>query len=117
MTESELLPRKRCEEIMLAVQAAAFRHGVNDVEISLAASNDSLTRFANNAIGQNVSERSTTLSVRALIDGRTARASTNRLHRDGISAAVDEAIALTRSSEPTPDLLPLYEDAARTDES
>lgn len=117
MTESELLPRKRCEEILLAVQAAAYRHGVSDIEISLAATNDSLTRFANNAIGQNVSERSTTLSVRALIDGRTARASTNRLHRDGISAAVDEAIALTRASEPNPELLPLYEDTAAADGS
>ena len=28
MNDSELLPRKRCDEIMLAVQAAAYRHGV-----------------------------------------------------------------------------------------
>ena len=54
MSESELLPRKRCEEIMMAVEAAAFRHGVPDAEIILSASDESLTRFANNAIGQNV---------------------------------------------------------------
>ena len=65
MNESELLPRKRCQEIMLAVQAAAYRHGVEDIEILLTSSNDSLTRFANNAIEQNVSERSTAISVRA----------------------------------------------------
>ena len=117
MNESELLPRKRCEEIMLAVQAAAYRHGVEDVEILLMSSNDSLTRFANNAIGQNVSERSTALSVRAQIDGRTARASTNRLHRDGISEAVDTAIALTRASEPVEELPPMYEDSAKSDGS
>src|SRR5919106_4476748 len=117
MSESELLPRKRCEEIMMAVQAAAFRHGVPDVEILLSASNDSLTRFANNAIGQSVSERSLSLSVRAQIDGRTARASTNRLHRDGVLAVVDEAIALTRASAPIDNLLALHEDAEPADGS
>lgn len=117
MNESALLSRKRCEEIRLAVEAAAYRNGVRDVEILLTSSEEALTRFANNAIGQNVSERTTSLSVRAQIGDRTARASTNRLHRDGISAAVDEAIALTRASEPVPDLLPLYEDSAAADGS
>jgi PmbA protein len=112
MNESELLPRKRCEEILLAVQAAAFRHGVPDVEIILSGSNESLTRFANNAIGQNVSERSVTLSVRTQADGRTARASTNRLHRDGIHNVVEEAVALMRASAPIEGLLPMYEDSA-----
>jgi predicted Zn-dependent protease len=117
MNESALLPRKRCEEILLAVQAAAYRHGVSDVEILLTASNEALTRFANNAIGQNVSERVTTLSIRVQIGQRTARASTNRLHRDGIHAAVDEAVALTKASEPLPELLPLYEDSTPADGS
>src|SRR3954451_12744336 len=97
-SESDLLPRERCNEVMLAVQAAAYRHGVEDVEILISASNESLTRFANNAIHQNVSERGVVLSIRTAIENRTARVSTNRLHRDGISAAVDEAIALTRAS-------------------
>ena len=117
MNESELLPRKRCEEILLAVQAAAYRHGIEDVEVLLTSSNESLTRFANNAIGQNVSERGTVLSVRTQIDGRTARASTNRLHRDGISEAVDTAVALTRASEPIPDLPPLLENRSAAEGS
>ncbi len=108
-TESELLPRHKCEELMLAVQAAAYRHGVSDVEILLSASEESLTRFANNAIHQNVSERGVSLSVRTIIGERTARATTNRLHRDGVSAAVDEAVALTRAAEPTAGLQGLYE--------
>src|SRR5215203_4412251 len=109
MNESELLPRKRCQELFLAVEQAARRAGITQVEVSLTSSVDSLTRFANNEIHQNVSERSTGLSVRTIVDGRTARASTNRLHRDGIQAVVDEAIALARASEPS-ELLPLYED-------
>ena len=40
------------------------------------------------------------LSVRAAIDGRTARASTNRLDRDAIRAVVEQAIAITRLTEP-----------------
>jgi predicted Zn-dependent protease len=114
MTESELLPRKKCQELFLAVEQAARRASVTDVEITLASTADSLTRFANNEIHQNVSERHSTLSVRAVVDGRTARASTNRLHRDGVQAAVDEAIALARASERS-DLHALYEDPAICD--
>lgn len=109
MNESELLPRKKCQELFLAVEQAVRRAGLTDVEISLASTADSLTRFANNQIHQNVSERATTMSVRTVVDGRTARASTNRLHRDGIQAVVDEAIALARASEPS-EQLALYED-------
>jgi PmbA protein len=110
MNESELLPRKKCQELFLAVEHAARRAGVTEVEVTLASTSDSLTRFANNEIHQNVSERATTLSVRTILDGRTARASTNRLHRDGIQSAVDDAIALTRASEPSDLVQPLYED-------
>lgn len=117
MNESELLRRKQCEEILLATQAAAHRYGIADVEIHLQASSEALTRFANNAIGQNVAERSTTLSVRVLENGRTARASTNRLHRNGIESAVDHAVALTRASAPITDLLPLFEDPTPADGS
>ena len=92
MNESELLPRKKCQEVFLAVEQAARRAGVKDVEIILSSTSDALTRFANNEIHQNVSERATGVSLRVVVDGRTARASTNRLHRDGIQAAVDEAI-------------------------
>ena len=51
------------------------------------------------------------LSVRPVIDGRTARATTNRLDRDGIRDVVEEAIAITRLTEPDADLLPLAEPA------
>jgi predicted Zn-dependent protease len=109
MNESELLPRKKCQEVFLAVEQAARRAGVKDVESILTSTSDALTRFANNEIHQNVAERASGLSVRVVVEGRTARASTNRLHRDGVQAAVDEAIALARATEPS-DLLPLYED-------
>jgi predicted Zn-dependent protease len=110
MGESELLPSNRCREIFAAAQSAARRAGIEDIEVLLTATSDSLTRFANNQIHQNVAERSTVISVRAVVDGRTARASTNRADRRGIEGAVEDAVALARASDPLPDLQPLYGD-------
>ncbi|MBZ5583773.1 MAG: TldD/PmbA family protein, partial [Acidobacteriia bacterium] len=56
---------------------------------------------------QNVAERAVHVSVRPVLDGRTARATTNRLERDGIRDVVAEAIAITRLTAPDPDLPPL----------
>jgi len=89
------------EVIFGQVVDAARALGVGEIE--------ALTRFANNAIHQNVAERTTLLSVRPVIDGRTARASTNRLSRDAIREVVAEAIAITKLTEPDPDLPPLAE--------
>ncbi len=58
-----------------------------------------------------MAERTAHLSVRPVIDGRTARATTNRLDRDGIREVVEEAIAIARLTEPDPDLPPLAEPA------
>jgi PmbA protein len=113
--DSGLLPRARCAELFDAVYASARRRGVNDIEVLFHASEDALTRFANNEIHQNVAERSIAMSVRPIVDGRTARATTNRLDRNGIESVVDQAIAITRSSEPDPDLLPLYSDTVDVD--
>jgi PmbA protein len=91
--------------------AAAKTHGVSDVEVIVTGEDQALTRFANNTIHQNVAEKSRHLSVRFVIDGRTARASTNRLDDDGIRAVVDDAIAITRLTESDPELLPLADGA------
>jgi PmbA protein len=88
------------------VLAEARSHGVHDLEMAVAAGESSLTRFANNAIHQNVSEESCGISIRVSIGKRTARASTNRLDR--LAAATRAAIALARASEPDESLLPLF---------
>jgi predicted Zn-dependent protease len=85
--------------------------GVAEIEVSVDSETQALTRFANNSIHQNVSERSILLSVRAAIDGRTARAATNRIDPDSIRRVVEEAVTLTRLSEPDAGLLPLAEPA------
>ncbi|MGA2737625.1 MAG: TldD/PmbA family protein [Bryobacteraceae bacterium] len=97
----------RCQAIFDRVADASRALGVPDVEAIVQAESSALTRFANNAIHQNVAERSTQLSVRVQIGGRTARATTNRLDDASIRQVVEETVALTRLQEPDPSLLPL----------
>ena len=101
----------RNEEIFGRMVDAARARGVHDIEAILATEDQALTRFANNAIHQNVAEKSRHLSARVAIDGRTARASTNRMDPDSIDAVVEQAIAITRSVEPDPELLPMADPA------
>lgn len=91
--------------------AAARAQGVGDLEAILSGETAALTRFANNAIHQNVAERTLHLSVRPVIGSRTARASTNCLDPEGIRRVVEEAIDLTRLTEPDPELPPLADPA------
>jgi PmbA protein len=91
------------------VVRAAQARGVTEVEAILSSGSQALTRFANNAIHQNVAESSSHLSVRARIEGRTARASTNRLDPKSIADIVEQAIVLTRLTEPDEESLPLAE--------
>ncbi len=105
--EERTLSRERAEEIFGAAVAAARSIGVRDLEVMIGASAQALTRFANNAIHQNVAERSGYVSVRAIENGRTARASTNRLDKDGIHRSVEQAITIARLQAADPDLLPL----------
>ncbi|MEO8595325.1 MAG: TldD/PmbA family protein [Candidatus Solibacter sp.] len=100
------------DDVFQQVVDAARALGVTEVEAIVTEETQSLTRFANNTIHQNVSERSTQVSIRPLIEGRTARATTNRLDRGGIRDAVAEAVALTRLTESDPDLMPLAAPAA-----
>jgi predicted Zn-dependent protease len=99
--------RDNAEAVFGQVVDAARALGVTEIEAIVADSDEALTRFANNAIHQNVAERTTHLSVRPVIDGRTARASTNRMSGDAIREVVAEAIAIAKLTEPDPDLPPL----------
>ncbi len=105
--DSELLPPQRCQRIFGRIEQAARAAGVTEVEAILGANDYALTRFANNAIHQNVSETTNYLSVRVIVDHRTARASTNRLDDASVDEVVRQAIAITRAATPDPDLPPL----------
>jgi PmbA protein len=91
---------EECQRIFGQVQDAARAMGVREIEAIISYESDALTRFANNAIHQNVAEREQQLSVRPVIAGRTARAGTNRLDSESIRRVVEEAIAITRLTAP-----------------
>src|ERR1700735_707876 len=56
----------------------------DETEIEIDSSVDALTRFANNTIHQNVAEQTLHIRVRAIVDGRTARATTNKTDDDSL---------------------------------
>jgi len=101
----------RDEELFGQVVEAARALGVSEIEAIIASDAEALTRFANNTIHQNVAERTVHLSVRPVIDGRTARASTNRLDRHAIRSVVEESVAMARLMEADPEILPLADPA------
>jgi predicted Zn-dependent protease len=76
-----------------------------EVEIDLGS--DALTRFANNTIHQNVAEQTLTISVRAVVDGRTARAVTNKTDEESLRRVIAAAARLARNQPEYPGLLPI----------
>ena len=100
-----------CRNLFDQVAEAARGMGVSEIEAIIAGETSALTRFANNGIHQNMAEHGMHLSVRPIVDGRTARAFTNRLDAASIRNVVEQSIAITRLTEPDPNLLPLAEPA------
>src|ERR1039457_3812602 len=79
----------------------------DETEVDVSAVTDALTRFANNTIHQNVAEHTLGISVRAVVDGRTARSSTNKTDDESLRRVVASAVTLARHQPANPDLLPL----------
>src|ERR1700756_1976007 len=106
-SQAPILSFEECGRLFEDVQRAAKSLGVSDVEALIAGHREALTRFANNTIHQNVADEAQWLLGRVLLDHKTPRAPTNRFDADSIRSAVEQAIALTKSVAPDPDLLPL----------
>src|SRR6476661_1383559 len=100
-SESEL--KKRIDAVLRLGKLA----GADETEVQIEEIIDALTRFANNAIHQNVAEHGITISIRTVVDGRTARATTNRLDEDSLRAAVESSLQLAHSQPKFPGLLPV----------
>lgn len=79
----------------------------DETEVHLDVTSDALTRFANNAIHQNVAEQMLTISVRTVYDGRTARATTNKMDEESIQRVVQASGRIARSQPKNPRLLPM----------
>jgi PmbA protein len=79
----------------------------DETEVDVGSSTDALTRFANNTIHQNVAEHTLGISVRAVVEGRTARATTNKTDDESLRRTIDAAMTLARHQPKNPDLLAL----------
>ncbi|MFQ5777697.1 MAG: TldD/PmbA family protein [Terriglobia bacterium] len=99
-----MLSEARCREIFETIRAAS---AADETEVFLQASHSALTRFANNAIHQNVSEEGTSISVRAVVDGRTARTTTNKTDAEALRRVAALAVKSARWQPIDSDLLPL----------
>jgi PmbA protein len=102
-----LVPESDLRRTIHSVLRLAKSIGVAETEVHVDEVDDSLTRFANNAIHQNVAERGLTVSVRTAVDGRTARTTTNRVDEDSLRAAIESSLSLAHSQPQDPKLLPL----------
>jgi predicted Zn-dependent protease len=102
-----LLSERELKNILDTVLRLAKTTGADETEVHVDEVDDSLTRFANNAIHQNVAERGVTVSVRTVVDGRTARATTNRTDEDALRGAIESSLSLAHSQPKDPHLLPL----------
>jgi len=79
----------------------------DEVEALFYGGRSALTRFANNTIHQNVEDENYGVSVRTVFDGRTARATSNKLDDESLKRVVQASETLAKVQHPDPDLLPV----------
>jgi PmbA protein len=103
----QLLGEHELRGIIDRVLRLAKSTGADETEVHVDETADSLTRFANNAIHQNVAERGLNVSIRTVVDSRTARATTNRKDEDSLRAAIEASLSLAHSQPKDPHLLRL----------
>ena len=101
----ELLRERELQRIINTVLRLAKTIGAEETEVHVDEVADALTRFANNAIHQNVADHGLTVSIRAVAGGRTARATTNRIDEDSLRSAIEASLSLAASQPENPLLL------------
>jgi len=99
-----LLTQEQAGEIFRRIREYST---ADEVEVIFYGGKSALTRFANNVIHQNVAEENYGVSVRTVFDGKTARATTNRLDDESLQRVVRSSESLAKVQHPDPDLLPV----------
>jgi PmbA protein len=104
---AKLLSERELHRIVDTVLRLARSTGAKETEVHIDEVADNLTRFANNSIHQNVAELGLTVSIRTVVDGRTARATTNRMEEDSLRATIEASLSLAHSQPKDPRILPM----------
>lgn len=99
-----MLNKERASDIFDRIKKLS---SADEVEVLFSGGRFALTRFANNTIHQNVAEENSTVSVRTVFSGRTARASTNKFDDESLRQVVQASESLAKVQHPDPDLLPM----------
>jgi len=102
-----LRPERQLHHIAATVLRLAKSRGIPETAVDVPEAMEALTRFANNTVHQNVAEQGLVVSIRTVVDGRTARVTTNRLDEDALRSALDDAVSLASRQPEDPHLLPL----------
>ena len=97
---SEVLGRDKVLQLLNDVLGFAK---AEQTEVSFSGGRDSLTRFANNYIHQNVNESNTTVRIRSIFGQKVGTASTNRLNLEALKETVAMAEQLARLQVDDPD--------------
>jgi PmbA protein len=100
-------PRLTAAELKSVAERILKFSEADETEIEIDATTDALTRFANNGIHQHVAEQVLHISVRAVMDGRTARASTNKTDEESLRRVTASAAKLALHQPKIPSLLPM----------
>ena len=104
---AQLRSERELRAIIDTVLRLAKARGIPETEVHVEEVIDALTRFANNAIHQHVAEHGVVVSIRTVLNGRTARVTTNRLDEDAFRSALDDCLSLAASQPKDPLLLPM----------
>jgi PmbA protein len=104
---AKLLPEREIRRVVENALRLAKAADAEEAEVHVDETISSLTRFANNAIHQNVAEHGLHISIRTVVEGRTARATTNRLDENSLRDAIQASMSLAHSQPKDPGLLPL----------
>jgi predicted Zn-dependent protease len=118
-----MLSRERAQQILDTILQLS---PADATEAFVGRHSSALTRFAQNAIHQNVAETVQGVSVRLQVGQRLGSASTTEFDEAALRRMVDAAVEAAKLSEPDPELLPLigpqqyrevepYDPAASTD--
>ncbi len=106
-----MFDKEQCQEIFEKVRRSS---AADETEVLIEGGRSALTRFANNTIHQNTAEEGVTISIRCVMDGRMARASTNKGDDDSLRRAAEQALQMACRQPPSPGLLPMIGPQAQT---
>ncbi|MCL5265050.1 MAG: TldD/PmbA family protein [Chloroflexi bacterium] len=99
-----MLGKERAQQIL---SRALTCSKADQTEVILSTADSSLTRFANSAIHQNVSETNAELRVRVVLGKRIGVASTNDLSVNSIKNVIENATTIAKLQEENPEFVSL----------